>query len=364
LTGDAAPVRVVLAEDSAVTRALLTAILRDAPGFQLVAAVGDGDAAVKAVVRHRPSVVAMDLHMPRMNGAEATRRIMQAAPTPIVIVTASANVDGSLMFDALAAGALSVVPRPLGPTDPGYAARRKALLNELRLMSDVRVVRRIETPTTNAPHAVMALSGALESPPAIAPKVIAMGASTGGPAALLAVLKALPSDLDLPIVAVQHIANGFVEGLATWLSRETKRTVVVGREGMVLRRGLAVLAPDDRHLRIGQDGSVRLGEDRAVAGHRPSATVLFESVAAMYGPAAIGVILTGMGRDGADGLLKLTSAGGISIVQSPGSSAVSGMPGAAIEVGAADHVVDLGEIGSLLAELVAASRQRRTGKAT
>jgi two-component system chemotaxis response regulator CheB len=133
---------------------------------------------------------------------------------------------------------------------------------------------------------------------------------------------------------------------------------------MVLRRGLAVLAPDDRHVRIGQDGAVRLGGDRAVAGHRPSATVLFESVAAAYGPAGIGVILTGMGRDGADGLLKLTRAGGISIVQSPGSSAVSGMPGAAIEVGAADHVVDLGELGSLLAAIVVAARQRRTGKAT
>jgi two-component system chemotaxis response regulator CheB len=364
LSGDAAPVRVVLAEDSAVTRALLTAILREAPGFQIVAAVGDGDAAVKAVIRHRPSVVAMDLHMPGMNGAEATRRIMRAAPTPIVIVTASANVDGSLMYDALAAGALSVVPRPLGPTDPGHAARRKALLNELRLMSDVRVVRRIETPAMQASDAAPALTDALESLPAIAPQVIAIGASTGGPAALLAVLNALPSDVDLPIVAVQHIAGGFIEGLATWLSRETKRTVVVGREGMVLRRGVAVLAPDDRHLRISQDGVVRLGEDRAVAGHRPSATVLLESIAAAYGPAGIGVILTGMGRDGADGLLKLERAGGISIVQSPGSSAVSGMPGAAIEVGAADHVVDLGDIGRLLAVLVAAGRRRRTRKAT
>jgi two-component system chemotaxis response regulator CheB len=360
LSGDAAPVRVVLAEDSAVTRALLTAILREAPGFQLVAAVNDGDAAVKAVIRHRPSVVAMDLHMPGMNGAQATRQIMQAAPTPIVIVTASANLDGSLMYDALAAGALSVVPRPLGPTDPGHAARRKALLNELRLMSDVRVVRRIESPTMHMPPAVTALTGALQSPPASAPQVIAIGASTGGPAALLAVLKGLPSDLDLPIVIVQHIADGFVEGLATWLSRETKRTVVVGQEGMVLRRGLVVLAPDDRHLRITSDGAVRLGEDRAVAGHRPSATVLFESVAAAYGPAAIGVTLTGMGRDGADGLLKLIRAGGISIVQSPRSSAVSGMPGAAIEVGAADHVVDLGEIGTLLAVLVAAGRRRAT----
>lgn len=345
-------VRVLVAEDSAVARELLRAILVEAPGFELVAAVRDGGAAVAAVKRLQPAVVAMDLHMPDMNGAEATRRIMRETPTPIVIVTASSNVDGRLTYEALAAGALSVVARPLGPSHPRYAARRKSLLDELRLMAGVRVVGRHEPVRTDPGR--RRPTRRVGRPQRA--RVVAVAASTGGPAALLALLQGLPPDFDVPIVIVQHIAESFVDGLAVWLAAETGRSVRVARHGDRLGRGDVLLAPDGQHLRIDRDGFVRLGSDGPVLGHRPSANVLFESVAETLDEACVGVILTGMGRDGADGLARLRAAGGVTLAQDAASSVVFGMPAAAIEAGAVDRVASLSELGPLLG-LLAVNRE-------
>ncbi|MFZ5853049.1 MAG: chemotaxis-specific protein-glutamate methyltransferase CheB [Chloroflexota bacterium] len=350
------PIRVVVTEDSAVTRALLTAILEEAPEFEVVAAVSDGAAAVDAVGRLRPSVVTMDLHMPRLDGVEATRRIMREVPTPIVVVTASSEVDGRMTYDALAAGALSVVARPVGPSDPRFAPRRAQLLAELRLMAGVSVVRRFEQtqPPTSAP---------LREPrqPVRPIRVIAIAASTGGPAALHRILGDLPRDFDVPIVVVQHMSEGFIGGLARWLSDAAPGAVSIARDGDPLTAGNVLLAPDGAHLRVAADGTVRLRAGSPVGGHRPAATVLFDTVADVYGAEAIGIILTGMGRDGADGLARLRATGAVTLAQDAASSAVFGMPRAALEAGAVERVVSLENLGSTIAALVIAGLDRRQG---
>lgn len=348
------PIRVVVTEDSAVTRALLTAILEEAPGFELVAAVPDGAEAVDAVARLRPAVVTMDLHMPRLDGVEATRRIMRQTPTPIVVVTASSEVDGRLTYDALAAGALSVVARPVGPSDPRFVTRREALLNELRLMAGVRVVRRI--------------GGAEPRPwmPPLAPRrpvravqVVAIAASTGGPAALYRLLGDLPREFEVPILVVQHMSAGFIGGLARWLSEVAPGGVRVARDGDVLVGGAVLLAPDGAHLRVAAGGTVRLDPGPSIGGHRPAATALFDSVARAYGDSAIGVVLTGMGRDGVDGLARLRAAGSVTLAQDAASAAVFGMPGAAIEADAVERVVPLEDLGPTIAALAGAGAYPR-----
>jgi len=356
MTKPADRIRVVVTEDSAVTRALLTAILEEAPGFELVAAVPDGAAAVEAVVRLRPSVVTMDLHMPRLDGVEATRRIMREAPTPIVIVTASSEVDGRMTYDALAAGALSVVARPVGPSNVRFAARRDALLAELRLMTGVRVVRRIKRA---APRALT---------PPLAPRrlvrpirVVAIAASTGGPAVLHRLLHDLPRDFALPILIVQHMSEGFIGGLARWLSDVAPGPVQIARDGDVLVPGVVLLAPDGSHLRVTADGTVRLDAGPPIGGHRPAATALFDSVAEAYGDRALGVVLTGMGRDGVDGLARLRATGAVTLAQDAASSAVFGMPGAAVEAGAVERVLALDDLGPTIAALTTAGPDRRPG---
>lgn len=356
MTKSAARIRVVVTEDSAVTRALLTAILEEAPGFELVAAVPDGAAAVDAVARLRPSVVTMDLHMPRLDGVEATRRIMREAPTPIVVVTASSEVDGRMTYDALAAGALSVVARPVGPSDARFATRRDALLAELRLMAGVRVVRRFgrAEPRTPAPSRIVRRLGRPI-------RVVAIAASTGGPAVLHRLLHDLPRDFAVPILVVQHMSEGFISGLARWLSDVAPGPVRIARDGDVLAAGVVLLAPDGSHLRVTADGTVRLDAGPPIGGHRPAATALLDSVAEVYGESAIGVVLTGMGRDGVDGLANLRARGALTLAQDAASSAVFGMPGAALEAGAVERVLSLEELGPTIAALATAGPDRRPG---
>ncbi|MEX2182991.1 MAG: chemotaxis-specific protein-glutamate methyltransferase CheB [Chloroflexota bacterium] len=349
----AARIRVIVTEDSAVTRALLTAILEEVQEFELVAAVPDGAAAVDAVARLRPAVVTMDLHMPHLDGVEATRRIMREVPTPIVVVTASSEVDGRMTYDALAAGALSVVARPVGPSDERFAARRDALLAELRLMAGVRVVRRIERGAPRAP-----------TPPLNPPRpvrVVAIAASTGGPAVLYRLLGDLPRDFALPILVVQHMSEGFIGGLARWLSDAAPAPVRIARDGDVLAGGVVLLAPDGSHLRVTAGGTVRLDPGPPIGGHRPAATALFDSVAEAYGDGAIGVILTGMGRDGVDGLARLRATGAVTLAQDAASSAVYGMPDAAMKAGAVERSLSVEELGPTIAALTITPPGRPVG---
>jgi two-component system chemotaxis response regulator CheB len=346
-------IRVVLAEDSDTCRALLTAVLESDSQLRIVGQAHDGEAALNLTEQLRPDVVVMDAFMPVMDGFAATRNIMLRCPTPIVIVSASMNVAHvAASMRALAAGALTLLPKPVSPAAPGFEELAQSFVRTVRAMADVKVVRRFH----HGPPAVAAAS-ALAPMLSVAaplpesrgrPRVIGIGASTGGPAALQRVLSDMPAEVPVPIVVVQHIARGFVEGLAGWLDAVTPHKVRVAAHGGQLQPGTVYLAPDDHQLWITRRGTVDLSRRAAVGGFLPSASVLFSSLGESYGSSALGVIMTGMGQDGVDGLRELRATGALVLAQDEETSVVFGMPAAAIAAGLVDAVLPLPMIGARL----------------
>lgn len=351
-------IRVVLAEDSDTCRALLTVVLESDSELRIVGHAHDGEAAVALTEQLRPDVVVMDAYMPVMDGFAATRNIMLRCPTPIVIVSASMDVAHvAASMRALAAGALTLLPKPVSPTAPGFDELAQQFVRTVRAMADVKVVRRFHhgpaaTPL-NAPTATL-----VDGRPR--PRVVGIGASTGGPAALQRVLTDMPTPVAVPIVVVQHIARGFVEGLAGWLDAVTPHNVRVAAHGEPLRPGSVYLAPDDHQLWITRRGTVDLSRRAAVGGFLPSVNVLFASLGESYGSSALGVIMTGMGQDGIDGLRELRAAGALVLAQDEETSVVFGMPAAAIAAGLVDAVLPLPMIGPRLYQLVRGSTKGST----
>jgi two-component system chemotaxis response regulator CheB len=344
-------IRVLVCEDSSTARQLLVQILRASPDVEVVGEARDGLEAVELTKQLRPDAVTMDINMPRMDGLAATREIMITAPTPIVIVTGSASInDVSFALDALRAGALAVLPRPQGPLTPGFAEAARKLLETVKTMSQVKVVRHWRAVPSGGPAA----SGALASARAgqVRAQVVAVAASTGGPAALHQLLTKLPGSFPVPILVVQHITPGFTPGLAAWLQTAGSLAVKVAEHGELLRPRTVYLPPDDWHLGVTRTGAVALSKAPPLGGFRPSGTRLFESVAQAYGAATLAVILTGMGEDGVAGLKMVRQAGGRIIAQDEKSSVIFGMPGAAVAAGLADDVLPLEAIAGQLVQLV------------
>lgn len=339
--------RAVVVDDSPTVRSLLRRILEADGEIEVVGEARDGVEALALVQSLRPDVVTMDIHMPRMDGLEATREIMIVAPTPIVVVTSSAragDVNGAM--SALEAGALTVLRKPGGPETPDFEAAARLLVSTVKTMAAVKVVRRHRR---TAAAAVASPAPAATSGGAV--KVVAIAASTGGPQALARLLGGLPEDFCAPVLVVQHISAGFTAGLASWLSSSVPLRVKVAEAGEPLVPATVYVAPEDRHLGVTLGRTVALSSEPPVGGFRPSGTYLFESVAAAYGPAAAAVILTGMGEDGLEGLRAVRRAGGRVIAQDEASSVVFGMPAAAIREGLADRILPLDRIAREVASL-------------
>lgn len=334
---NAARTRVLVVEDSRVIAEFLTHVLQSDPQLQVVETASNGEEAVLAVQRVKPDVITMDIHMPGLNGFDATRKIMETRPTPIVIVSGSFTSDEMAMnFHAVEAGALALVARPVGPGHPDFERSTRELIDTVKLMSEVKVVRR--WPRTRP------LQNGLSSPPAAefkraapgaAPEVVAIGASTGGPMVLQTLLSGLPKPFPIPLLIVQHMSHGFAPGFVEWLGRASGFPVSLARHGEYLQAGRAYVAPDDVHLGLQPGRCALLSKAPAEHGMRPAVSFLFRAVAATFGARAVGILLTGMGRDGADALLDMKSAGALTIAQDFDSSVVHGMPGEAIRTGAA-----------------------------
>ncbi len=344
------PIRVLVAEDSRAQRELLVGLLR-AAGMDVAGTAGDGYAAVAEARRLRPDVIAMDIHMPGLDGYAATRQIMQSCPTPIVLISSASDASQRTVA-ALAAGALTVVHKPGGGDDPTQTSERANFLTTMRLMADVLVV-------TRRPDKLPAQSLELAVPPGHADsrsitssaRILAIAASTGGPAAVQKLLNGLGSNFPLPILLAQHIARGFVAPLAEWLSATTRLPVHVTAPNQLLLPGHIYLAPDDQHMSVFVRDYAACRSLQPTDRYCPSADILFESVAAVYGRRAIGVILTGMGDDGARGLRALKAAGGRTLAQDEASCVVYGMPRVAVELGAVERVAPLADLARAVRDL-------------
>jgi two-component system chemotaxis response regulator CheB len=343
-------INVLVAEDSAAVRMFLVHLLESDPQIRVIGAVGDGQSALEFVKARRPDVVLMDIHMPRLDGFEATRRIMETQPVPIVICSATTNVkDIVITFRAMEAGAIACIEKPRGRQHGDFEAQAAHLLETVKLMSEVKVVRRTARPV---PAPFPAAYPARREPPQAPIRLIGIGASTGGPPVLQTILAGLPKDFPAPVLVVQHIARGFLAGMAEWLNQTTGLQVHVASMGTSPLPGHVYLAPDDFHMGIGAGGAIVLTREEPENHLRPAVSFLFRSLARECGANALGVLLTGMGKDGAAELKAMKDKGAITIVQDRESSVVHGMPGEAIALGGATHVLAADKIAAALARLV------------
>jgi two-component system chemotaxis response regulator CheB len=351
-------IRVLVAEDSVTVRELLVAILESDPDIEVVGQAKNGVEAVDLAKKLRPNLITMDVHMPVMDGLAATKEIMVHTPTPIIIVSSSlSGHDVGMSLNALRAGALMVVAKPQDPAAPTFNGHQEQFLAMAKAMADVKVVRRWDRA---APVAGSGTSFPRTADVGAA-TVVAIAASTGGPAALQRILNELPPEFPAPVLVVQHIAQGFAAGLADWLASSSPLQVKVAEHGEPLAPRTVFIAPDDRHL--GLEGSQRVAvlATPPIGGFRPAASILFESAARHAGSRVAAVILTGMGSDGVAGLAAVRAAGGHVIAQDEKTSVVHGMPRAAVEAGVVDRVLPLGEIAGHLATLARHGRHDRGG---
>ena len=331
-------IKVLIVEDSAVVRQHLKNILEEDGSIRIVGMAENGEESLRFVQKQKPDVITMDINMPGMNGLDATRRIMETHPVPIVIVSASfdsSDVDKS--FRAMEAGALAIVEKPLGEGHSDYDSASKTLVQTVKLMSEVKVVKRwtkSRFPRTTDIVTSEVVSG--QMPNNI--KAVVIGASTGGPPVLQTILSGLPREFPVPILVVQHIARGFLEGMVAWLGQTTSLPIHTAAYGDRPLPGHVYFAPDNFHMEI-RGNRIVLNKDKPEYGIRPSVSHLFRSAANVFGENTIGVLLTGMGKDGAEELKMMKEKGAVTIVQDEESSVVYGMPGEALRLDAAIYVL-------------------------
>lgn len=339
--------RVAIVDDSDLTRRILREILESDSDIQIVAEGVDGAAAVDIAAKLKPDLITIDIQMPRMNGLDAIRKIMSQAPVPILVLTSlPTGPNSDVVFQAIGGGALDVMSKSqIGDSTWGDRLRER-----VHMLASVRVVRHVGHREPEAPA-----SPNEPAPKEVArPRCLAIGASAGGPAALAAVLGLLPATFELPVLVVQHLPAGFVPSFAQFLQDRTQLRVHLLKERFELAPGVVLVA--SQHHMIVESRAVAIELDReAVSGHKPSVDVLFESVGDVFGGSSIGVLLSGMGRDGAKGLLHMRQRGAVTVAQDEDTSAVFGMPQAAIEIGAVEDVLPLSSIPARLIELAKTS---------
>ena len=347
-------IKVLVVDDSAVAREFLTHILEMEPGIQVIDTARNGQEALDRLARQKPDVVLMDIHMPVMDGLEATRRIMSTTPVPVIIVSSSWDKeDVEKTFQALEVGAVAAMEKPAGLKNPDTPLLAAEMIRTVRLMAGMPLVRRWGgTPRVSRPDSPMPAHLPVRSGVSSKVSLVAIGASTGGPPVLQAILAALTPQLPVPVVIVQHSAPGFLAGMADWLEKTTKFPVSIPVNGAVMKPGRAYLAPDGVQMGVRRDGSIWLIDAPRENNLKPSVSFLFRSVAQEFGSQAAGVLLTGMGKDGADELLSIRKAGGVTFAQDKERSVVHGMPGEAIALGGACYIKPPLEIAKLLASLM------------
>ncbi len=394
-------IRVLLVEDAPVVLLVLKRMLANADGIEVIGTASNGKEALELIPQLNPDVICTDLHMPEMDGWALTSEVMQRFPRPILVLSASVQAsDTENVFRVLDAGAVDVLAKPIGGITAEREILERELLEKIRILSGVVVFSRhgspvrarstlpTSTPPTDrsgrpndrpdrrqrtapktssstsntstwrqpiAPSRAGTTPATIPSQPPKKPlgipvvqrppsRILAIGASTGGPQALSTILAALPANFPIPILCTQHISQGFLGGLVRWLNADCAVTVQIAQVGERVQNGHVYFAPETEHLIIDRSGILRCLKGDLRDGHCPSVTTMFESVAQSFGNRATGILLTGMGRDGAAGLLEMANQGAMTIAQDEGSCVVFGMPKEAITLGAAQHILPLNQI--------------------
>jgi two-component system chemotaxis response regulator CheB len=358
-------IKLLITEDSPVIRGYLEYLFNSDPDIEVVGTAKNGEEAVKMSALLSPDVITMDIHMPLKDGYQATREIMENNPVPIVIISASYNPEEvDKTFKTMEAGAVAALEKPQGMGHPDAEDSVQELLRTVKTMSGVKVVRRW---TRN--RRLPTIRETEDSPPSkqspdfdIDPssqeyQLIAIGASTGGPIVLSTILSGLTNSIPVPIVIVQHIAKGFLPGMCEWLSKCTGMNVHIAKDGEKVKPGKVYLAPDSVQMGVSSNGKVKLNDGPTKYTLCPSVSYLFRSTVESYGKHMIGVLCTGMGRDGVDELKLIKDSGGVTIVQDKKSSIVFGMPGEAIKIGAETFVLPADKISGKLKGLVMAEKE-------
>jgi len=344
-------IRVLVVEDSLTFRRCLCEALSSDPEIEIVGEAADGKTAIEICLALRPDVITLDMMLPVMSGLAATEYIMAHRPTPILIISSSTN-RGELFktYDALAAGAVDAMEKPIRGDRDEWAQ----IISAVKLISRIKVITHLRARLAAATHPA-SVPRAGEQPPC---RIVGIGASTGGPSAVVSVLHQIPVGFTQPILLVLHIGETLGKALADWLDGQTQHRVSYARDGEVAADagGRVVMAPPNRHLEV-KGGRLHLTSAGPRFSCRPSVDVLFESIAREYAAAAAACLLTGMGNDGASGLLEIRRAGGLTLAQDQATCVVYGMPREAAMIGAAERILPLGEIGLTLASFMAMSTQ-------
>lgn len=343
-------IRVLVVDDSLITLAIIKRILAGAPGIQVAGTATNGKEALDMIPSLRPDVICTDLHMPVMDGLELTKTVMERFPCPILVVSVSVQKEQtSNIFKVLEAGAIDVMAKPRGTPGAGYDLDAQELIGKIKVVAGVVAIRkRRQEPSSTAPLEKDLLP-AIKAAPL---KIIGIGASTGGPQAFQEILSHLPGDLPVPLVCIQHISEGFMQGLVDWLGAKCQLKIVIAETGVLPQPGTAYFPREGSHLVVGSHGRLECIDTLPYEGHRPSISVTFKSLAAHYEKGAAGVLLTGMGRDGVEGMRAIAQAGGPTVAQDEQSSTIFGMPKEAIAANAARYVLPLPEIAPALLKLL------------
>ena len=338
------PIKVLIVDDSALMRALLTEIINGAPDLDVVGAAPDPIAAREMIKTLNPDVLTLDVEMPRMDGLEFLDRLMRLRPMPVIMISSFTAAGSEVTLKALELGAVDYLAKPRAQNISLLQDYAEEIRDKIRAASGARLKSTTRVAAPPAPTFIQS-TGSL-SRRVLTEKVIAIGASTGGTEAIKDVLSALPEEMP-PIVMVQHMPDTFTPSFARRLDSLSRLTVIEAQGGERLKPGTAYLAPGHSHMRVKKSGGgfvLELSQEEPVNRHRPAADVLFRSVAEQVGRNALGVILTGMGKDGAQGLLAMRHAGAWNIGQDQASCVVYGMPREAAEAGALDEIASLGDI--------------------
>lgn len=341
-------INVLIVDDSRSSALFLEMLISSDPDFEVVGIAKNGSDAVHLAKQLEPDIITMDINMPDMDGFEATRLIMAKTPCPIIMVSSSySSQNATLVFKAIEAGALAIAAKP-SSSGPAAVAERQELLATLKALATAKARRRGRKPDPAilSPKEPPARTGTKEI------KIIAIGASTGGPQVIQKILNDLPENVPVPIVIVQHISPGYEAGFAEWLDHSSKLAVSVAMADEKLCPGHVYIAPPGVHFEVTRYGKARLVAEPFENGVRPSVSCLFRSIAVAYGVNSLGIILSGMGQDGAVELKQLRDLGAVTIAQDKESSAVHGMPGEAICLGAALHILPSWEIAPMIRTLL------------